>query len=419
MPISNSYKKRLSAALPQIVDTFGTPFHIYDEAGIRQTCDTLNTAFDNIDSFKEYFAVKALPNPAIMKILKQMGFGFDCSSIPEVALSRQIGSVGEEIMFTSNNTSPKQFTFAMDDGGCIMNLDDITLIEKLERFPELICFRYNPGPRREGNTIIGNPVESKYGLSHEQIIDAYTKSRDRGAKRFGIHTMLASNELNYEYMVATAQMLLDIVDMISQKLKITFEFINIGGGLGIPYTPDAKPFNLSAMAQEITELFDNFKTRNGWAPKLFMESGRYITGPHGVLVTRVINHKNTYRNYVGVDASMSALMRPGMYDAYHHIHIHGKNGDNNLKTVDVVGALCENIDKFAVQRQLPDTEVGDILVIHDTGAHGHAMGFNYNGHLRPKELLFKTDGSIELIRRAETMEDYFATLTFDKKILTI
>ncbi len=415
MPMSTSYHKRLSKILPQIVDTFGTPFHIYDEKGIMETCEKLTSSFANIDGFKEFFAVKALPNPSIMKIMQKMGFGFDCSSIPEIQLSRQIGSFNEDIMFTSNNTSIPQFETAIKNDGCILNLDDISLISKLIDIPDLICFRYNPGLRRNGNKIIGNPVESKYGVSHDQISDAYLQAKKLGVNRFGIHTMLASNELDYNYMVETTQMLLDIVEQIHKKLDITFEFINIGGGLGIPYTPEAKPFNLDSMAAEITRIFKLFKKNNGWVPKLYMESGRYITGPHGVLVTSVINHKNTYRKYVGVDASMSALMRPGMYDAYHHIHIHGKNESAPLKKVDVVGALCENIDKFAVQRSLPDTIEGDILVIHDTGAHGHSMGFNYNGHLRPKELLLKTDSSVELIRRAETVDDYFSTLTFEPK----
>ncbi len=417
MPMSDSYRNRLSAILPQIVKTFGTPFHIYDELGIRETCNHLNSAFKDISGFKEFFAVKALPNPMIMKIMQEEGFGFDCSSVPELTLSRQVGSFGEEIMFTSNNTSPDQFEAAQAQGGSILNLDDISLIKKLGHTPELICFRYNPGSRREGNTIIGNPVEAKYGVSHDQIIDAYGQCADMGIKRFGIHTMLASNELKYTYMVETARMLLDIVKEINKKLGITFEFINIGGGLGIPYTPDADPFDLDAMAKEITALFAAFKTENKWAPRLYMESGRYITGPHGVLVTQVINHKQIYRHYVGVDASMSALMRPGMYDAYHHIHILGKETGQSKKIVDVVGALCENNDKFAVQRELPETRDGDILIIHDTGAHGHAMGFNYNGHLRPKELFLKQDNSVELIRRAETADDYFATLDFEPKTM--
>ena len=416
MPMSDSYKKRLSAILPRIVDTFETPFHIYDEKGIQETCRRLNAAFRNIKGFREYFAVKALPNPSIMKIMQTSGFGFDCSSAPEIELSRQIGSKPEDIMFTSNNTSSSQFETALANGGCILNLDDISLISKLTKIPDLICFRYNPGPRRKGNKIIGNPVEAKYGVSHDQIIDAYGKSMELGAKRFGIHTMLASNELNYAYMVETARMLLEIVEMVCKALPVSFEFINIGGGLGIPYVPDATPFDLDAMALETTELFRKFEARKGWVPKLYMESGRYITGPHGVLVTSVINHKNIYRKYVGVDASMSALMRPGMYDAYHHIHIHGKDNSSILEKVDVVGALCENIDKFAVQRELPPTVEGDILVIHDTGAHGHAMGFNYNGHLRPKELLLREDSSVELIRRAETMEDYFSTLKFEPAV---
>ncbi len=417
MPMSASYQKRLFRILPQIVDTFGTPFHIYDEKGIKDTCKTLNKAFENFDGFKEFFAVKALPNPSIMKILQKMGFGFDCSSTPEIQLSRQIGSFGEDIMFTSNNTSISQFEMALKNGGCILNLDDITLISKLMDIPDLICFRYNPGLRRSGNKIIGNPVESKYGVSHDQIVDAYRQAKKLGVKRFGIHTMLASNELNYKYMVETTQMLLDIIDLICEELEITFEFINIGGGLGIPYTPGTKPFDLDSMAKEIDLLFKIFNNRNTWVPRLYMESGRYITGPHGALVTSVINHKNIYRKYVGVDASMSALMRPGMYDAYHHIHIHGKKESSAMGKVDVVGALCENIDKFAIQRSLPDTIEGDILVIHDTGAHGHAMGFNYNGHLRPKELLLKEDSSVELIRRAETMDDYFSTLIFEPKKL--
>ena len=417
MPMSDAYQKRLASILPEIVAAFGTPFHIYDEKGIKDTCITLKKTFKTIAGFKEFFAVKALPNPSIMKIMQQMGFGFDCSSTPEINLSRQIGSNKDDIMFTSNNTSMAQFDTAVKNGGCILNLDDISLISKLTLVPDLICFRYNPGPLRQGNKIIGNPVESKYGVSHDQIIDAYSQSLALGIKRFGIHTMLASNELDYRYMVETTRMLLDMVELICEQLHVTFEFINIGGGLGIPYTPDAAPFDLDAMALEVTQLFRGFETRNGWVPKLFMESGRFITGPHGALVTSVINHKNTYRKYVGVDASMSSLMRPGMYDAYHHIHIHGKENYSALEKVDVVGALCENIDKFAVQRDLPATNEGDILIIHDTGAHGHSMGFNYNGHLRPKELLLREDSSVALIRRAETVEDYFSTLNFEPRTL--
>ncbi len=417
MPMSAAFTDRLSRILPKVVDTFGTPFHIYDEAGICDTCDRLNTAFSSLEGFREYFAVKALPNPAVMTLLKQKGFGFDCSSVPELVLARNIGSTGDDIMFTSNNTRMDQFQAAMDHGGSILNLDDLSLIRKLPDVPEQICFRFNPGPERSGNHIIGNPLEAKYGLTREQLHTAYGAAIQKGINRFGIHTMLASNELNHTYMVETADMLLHVIADLHRKLSIRFEFINIGGGLGIPYSPGDTPFDLAAMAQGITRSLKEFRQARGWVPKLYMESGRYITGPHGALVTTVINHKHIYRDYVGVDASMSALMRPGIYGAYHHIHIHGKEHLPAAGPVDVAGGLCENNDKFAIQRSLPETREGDFLVIHDTGAHGQSMGFNYNGHLRPKELLLKKDGSVALIRRAETMADYFATLDFEPRVL--
>jgi diaminopimelate decarboxylase len=335
--------------------------------------------------------------------------------VAELVLSRQLGVTGEGIMFTSNNTSQTDFQAAAADGGCVLNLDDISLVEKVPQMPELICFRYNPGARRTGNSIIGTPLEAKYGVAHDQLLDAYRLAKARGASRFGLHTMLASNELNYSYMVETARMLLDIVAWISRELGIQFEFINIGGGLGIPYKPEDAPLDIESMAAEITALFDAFKAQHAYAPALFVESGRYMTGPHGVLVTRAINRKDIYRTYVGVDACMSALMRPGMYGAYHHISVLGKQGSE--ETVDVAGSLCENNDKFAIQRALPRIADGDILYIHDTGAHGHAMGFNYNGKPRPKELLFREDGRVELIRREETLDDLFATLSFEENIL--
>jgi len=411
MPISADFSSRLSSSLDKIVEHYGTPFHIYDEKGIRETGKALIDAFSGIPGFKEYYAVKALPNPAILKIMRSMGFGFDCSSVAELILSRDTGATGEEIMFTSNNTSPDDFAVAEADGGCVLNLDDISLIDKVPTMPELICFRYNPGDRRSGNAIIGKPVEAKYGVSHDQLLDAYKKAKERGAKRFGLHTMLASNELNYTYMVETARALLERIEWISSQLDITFEFINIGGGLGIPYKPEDPALDIAAMSKEITALFETFKEHNGYMPKLFVESGRYMTGPHGALITTAINRKEIYRTYVGVDACMSALMRPGMYGAYHHIDVLGKTG--NEEVVDVSGSLCENNDKFAIQRSLPHVEDGDILIIHDTGAHGHAMGFTYNGKVRPKELLLKEDGSVELIRREETLDDIFATLNFD------
>ncbi|MCU7918307.1 MAG: diaminopimelate decarboxylase [Candidatus Thiodiazotropha sp. (ex Epidulcina cf. delphinae)] len=411
MPISNDFAERLSQSLESITEHYGTPFHLYDEKGIRNTGKGLIQAFAGIAQFREYFAVKALPNPAILKIMQNMGFGFDCSSSAELALSRQVGARGEQIMFTSNNTSAEEFTAAGADGGCILNLDDISLLDKVPQMPELICFRYNPGERRTGNSIIGNPVESKYGVAHDQLLDAYGKARQLGVRRFGLHTMLASNELNHAYMVETARMLLDRVTWLSEALGIEFEFINIGGGLGIPYRPEERPLDIASMGQEISDLFQVFKNHHGYAPRLYLESGRYMTGPHGVLVTRAINRKEIYRTYVGVDACMSSLMRPGMYGAYHHITVLGKDGEE--ETVDVVGSLCENNDKFAIQRPLPRMQDGDILYIHDTGAHGHAMGFNYNGKPRPKELLLREDDGVELIRREESLSDLLATLSYE------
>lgn len=419
MPMSTDFENRLYPQLDSIASHFGTPFHIYDEAGIRQTGRNLIEAFAGFPGFREFFAVKALPNPRILSLMQSMGFGFDCSSNAELVLSRRIGARPEDLMFTSNNTSKIEFATAAADGGCLLNLDDVSLISKVPQMPELICFRYNPGPRRSGNFIIGNPVEAKYGLTYDQIAVAFKVAADRGARRFGLHTMVASNELNQEYMAETVQMLLALVEEISAHLDIRFEFINMGGGLGIPYRPEDEPIDLAIMSDAISKLFQKFKTDNGYVPKLYMESGRFMTGPHGALVVRSINQKQIYRNYIGVDASMQALMRPGMYGAYHHITVPAKLGQPAVGPVDVVGALCENNDKFAIQRELPRIDEGDLMVIHDTGAHGHSMGFNYNGQLRPKELLLCEDGSVELIRRAETLDDYFATLSFEADKLAL
>ncbi|MCJ8501764.1 diaminopimelate decarboxylase family protein [Desulfatitalea alkaliphila] len=417
MPMSPDYRDRLFPILPEVAAHFGTPFHIYDETGIRETGTRLRRLFARLGGFQEYYAVKALPNPRILQIMQELGFGFDCSSVAELLLARQVGARGEALMFTSNNTSAEDFHTALADGGSLLNLDDISLVPKVPRMPETICFRYNPGPRRSGNSIIGNPVEAKYGVAHHQLIDAYRAAMARGARRFGLHTMLASNERNHLYMVQTVEMLLEVARWIGAELGIRFDFINMGGGLGIAYHPDEAPFDLEAMADGILRQLDAFGADQGYVPRLFMESGRYMTGPHGVLVVRAINRKEIYRTYIGVDASMSALMRPGMYGAYHHIEVPGKSADLPVETVDVVGSLCENNDKFALQRPLPPIDEGDLLVIQDTGAHGHAMGFNYNGKLRPKELLLRADGRVELIRRAETVEDYFATLQFEAQTL--
>ncbi|MCW8892152.1 MAG: diaminopimelate decarboxylase, partial [Deltaproteobacteria bacterium] len=324
MPMSQSFKERLFPIAEQLVEHYGTPFHIYDEVGIRETGENLKQVFSAIEGFREYYAVKALPNPRILALMQDMGFGFDCSSTAEVLMSRQVGARGEDIMFTSNNTDQAEFNMAAEVGGCVLNLDDISLIDKVPVFPELICFRYNPGPRRTGNVIIGNPVEAKYGLSHDQVVDAYRKAQERGAKRFGLHTMVASNELDYSYMVETARMVLEICELVEQELGIQFEFVNIGGGFGIPYQPGQQPLDIQTMAAEIAELFDAFRAKHNYVPRMYMESGRFMTGPHGCLLTSAINKKETYRNYIGVDSCMSALMRPAMYGAYHHVDVVGK-----------------------------------------------------------------------------------------------
>ena len=414
MPMSRKLEERLYPILPKIVHKFGTPFHIYDEQGIIDAGNKLKDLFCWARGFQEFFAVKALPNPAILRIIHDLHFGFDASSIPELILARSVGASPEEIMFTSNNTVVKEFDEASKEGGCILNLDDITLIDKVPVFPDLICFRYNPGKRRTGNDIIGKPQDSKYGVTHDQIVEGYAAAMKRGAKRFGLHTMIISNELNYSYMTDTVRMLLELVEEISQKLSIAFEFINMGGGIGIPYRPDDKPFDFKAFAQMTRAHFEGFERKHGYVPKLFMELGRFMTGPHGVLVATVINRMQKYRTLIGVDACMSSLMRPAMYGAYHHITILDREGTpkkRDEEIVDVVGSLCENNDKFASKRLLPKALEGDLCVIHDAGAHGQAMGFNYNGRLRPQELLLSRDGSIELIRRAETVEDYFRTMT--------
>ena len=411
MPISSSFHQRLYPILPELAEHFGTPFHLYDEAGIRATGEHLTRAFAGVRGFREYYAVKALPNPRILRILRELGFGFDCSSVAELRLARSVGARGDDIMFTSNNTSAEEFAEAALDGGCLLNLDDISLIDKLPQMPESICFRYNPGPTRNGNTIIGNPVEAKYGVPQAQLADAYGAAAARGARRFGLHTMLASNERDAQYMIDTIAMLLEAVEHLEKALSIRFDFINMGGGLGIPYRPDDSAFDVDLLGRCARTMLDDFQRQHGHVPALHMESGRYITGPHGVLVTRAINRKDSYRTFIGVDACMSALMRPGMYGAYHHIDVLGKAPQASDRPVDVVGSLCENNDKFAIARPLPDVNDGDLLVIHDTGAHGHAMGFNYNGRLRPQELLLRRDDRVERIRRAESLEDHFATLT--------
>jgi diaminopimelate decarboxylase len=399
-----------------IINTTPTPFHIYDEKAIIANARALKTAFAWNEGFREYFAVKATPNPYMMKLLAAEGFGADCSSGPELTLAESVGVVGEEIMFTSNDTPVDEYRKAMELGA-IMNLDDISHIDYLDSnvgLPELICFRYNPGSLKEGNAIIGHPEDAKYGFTREQLIEGYRIARDRGVKRFGIHTMVASNELTGSYFVDTASLLFNLIVEISQELEIQFEFANIGGGIGIPYRPEESPVDLTAVSQGIEACYNAIIKENGLAPlKLYMECGRMVTGPYGYLVSTVRHLKSTYKDYVGLDSCMTDLMRPGMYGAYHHITVMGKEQAACDHIYDVTGSLCENNDKFAIARELPEMEVEDIVIIHDAGAHGHAMGFNYNGKLRSAELLLREDGSVTEIRRAETEADLFATLDFE------
>jgi diaminopimelate decarboxylase len=399
-----------------IMDDFPTPFHIYDEQGIRDNARRFKNAFSILPGFKEFFAVKACPNPYIIKILKQEGFGADCSSLPELILSEKSGIVGENIIMSSNDTPIEEFIKCKKLGG-IINLDDISHIEFLEKnsgLPNLICFRYNPGPTKKGNAIIGDPKEAKYGFTKQQMIEGYKLCKEKGVRRFGMHTMVVSNEQELIGLRETAKMMFSLALEVKKETGIEVEFINLGGGIGTPYEPD-KPNTLNyediakAFKEEYNLTFtDNFK------PKIYLECGRTITGPFGWLITKVRHLKHTYKDYVGTDASMANLMRPGMYGAYHHIEVLGKEVGKKEFKYDITGSLCENNDKFAIDRLFPKIDKGDILVIYNAGAHGHAMGFNYNGKLRSSELLLRQDGSVEEIRRAETVEDYFATLNFEK-----
>ncbi len=408
------------ALLDRIVAEHPTPFHIYDERGIRDNARALDDAFSWVpDStgtpggFKNYFAVKALPNPHVMRVLHEAGMGFDCSSMAELVLCERIGVRGEQIMFTSNDTPLHEYAKAQELGA-VINLDDITHIDYLSNglgMPELICMRYNPGPLREGNVIIGKPEEAKYGFTRDQILQGYKPARELGARRFGLHTMVASNELNPDYFVETAVMLFELAVELKEKLDIRIEFVNLGGGIGIPYRPDQTAVDYQRVSDGIKAAYDRLIKPAGLDPlRIVFENGRVITGPYGYLVTRAIHRKDTYKQYIGLDGNMANLMRPGMYGAYHHISVPGKEAEPADQTYDVVGSLCENNDKFAIDRPLPRIDIGDYVVIHDTGAHGYSMGFNYNGKLRSAELLLHPDSSVTKIRRAETLEDYFATL---------
>ncbi len=408
------------ATLEQIISKYPTPFHLYDEAGIRSTAKVLNEAYNWSNGYLNYFALKANPNPYVIDILKTEGMGADTSSLPELILAKAVGLMSEKVMFTANNVAAEEYQQAFEQGA-IINLDDISQIDVLEevlggKLPELICFRYNPGPDivTSSDNVIGNPADAKYGLTTEQLPKAYKLAKQKGAKRFGLHTMLVSNQCNEQVHVQTAKLLFEMAVQLNKEVGIRLEFINLGGGLGVAYNPADHPLNLVALKQGLTSAYQKIIVGNKLDPiKVVTENGRFVLAPNGYLVTKVRSIKQTYHTFVGVDATMADLMRPGMYDAYHHISVPGK-ANQPLKPQRVTGSLCENNDIFTGtnDRMLPELEIGDILVIHDTGAHGYSLGFNYNGKLRHAELLVKTDGSIQQIRRPETLNDYFITLNY-------
>jgi len=406
-------------ALEKIARQYPTPFYVYDEKAIIENVRRIKAAFSVFPSYKNHFAVKALPNPYILKILAAEGFGADCSSYPELLLADMAGMKGEDIMLTSNETPASEYE-AAKKLGAVINLDDYTHIEFLEKtagLPELISFRYNPGPLKEGNAIIGKPEEAKYGFTRDRLIKGYSICKEKGVKRFALHTMVASNELSIPYHIETARMLFELAVEIKEKAGVRLEFINLGGGVGIPYKLDQEAVDYQVLVAGIQKAYNEIIKPAGLDPmNIRTEWGRVITGPYGWLVTRAVHKKEIYRNYIALDACMADLMRPALYGAYHHITIPGKENAPLSETYDVVGSLCENNDKFAIQRKLPKIDIaadggaGDFVVIHDAGAHGRAMGFNYNGKLRCGELLLRQDGSVAQIRRAETVDDYFATL---------
>ena len=400
--------------LDEIVKTYPTPFHLYDEKGIRANVKALKEAFSWNPGFKEYFAVKATPNPFLIQILQEYGCGCDCSSYTELMISEAIGSVGDDIMFSSNETPAEEFVYA-DKLGAIINLDDFTHIDFLERalghIPETISCRFNPGGLfKISNDIMDNPGDSKYGMTPEQIAEAFKVLKSKGAKEFGLHAFLASNTVTNDYYPMLAKILFEQAVKLQKETGVHIKFINLSGGIGIPYTPDQEANDIRVIGDGVRRVYEEVLIPAGMGDlAIYTELGRYMMGPYGCLVTTAIHEKHTYKEYIGVDACAVNLMRPAMYGAYHHITVMGKEEQSRDHQYDVVGSLCENNDKFAIDRMLPEIEKGDYLVIHDTGAHGFTMGYNYNGKLKSAELLLKEDGSVELIRRAERPEDYFAT----------
>ena len=404
------------AQIEEIVKTYPTPFHIYDEKGIRENARKLKQAFAWNKGYKEYFAVKATPNPTILKILKEEGCGTDCSSYTELLMSEKMGITGSDIMFSSNDTPAEEFVLAKKLGANI-NLDDYTHVQFLKDtcgVPETVFCRYNPGGTFSiSTTIMDNPGDAKYGMTKEQLFKAYTELRDAGAKKFGLHSFLASNTVTNDYYPTLAKILFEVAVELKEKTGIKLSYINLSGGVGIPYRPDQTENDIMAIGEGVRRKFEEILVPAGMGDvAIFTEMGRFTTGPYGALVSTVIHEKHIYKEYIGLDACAANLMRPAMYGAYHHITVLGKENAPCDHKYDVVGGLCENNDKFAVDRMLPKIDIGDILYIHDTGAHGSAMGYNYNGKLHCAEVLLCEDGSHRLIRRAQTPRDYFATLDF-------
>ncbi len=398
----------------EIASVFPTPFHIYDEEGIRKNAEAVNRAFAWNRGFKEYFAIKATPNPFILQILKECGCGCDCSSQAELILAREAGFSGDEIMFSSNDTPAEEFQLAYELDSLI-NFDDLTLIdyydEHVGRYPETMCCRYNPGGYFTiANQIMDNPNDAKYGFTKEQLIEGFKKLKAKGVKHFGIHAFLASNTTSNDYYPLLAGQLFELAVELKRETGVHISFVNLSGGVGVPYKPDDPDNDIALIGEGVRKKYEEILIPAGMDDvAIFTEMGRYMLAPFGALVTRAIHEKHIYKEYIGVDACAADLMRPAMYGAYHHITVLGKEDSEATEIYDVAGSLCENNDKFAIDRKLPKIDMGDLLFIHDTGAHGHSMGYNYNGRLRSAEVLFKSDGSFKLIRRAETMRDYFAT----------
>lgn len=398
----------------EIVKTYPTPFHIYDEKGIRENAKRVYDAFSWNPGFREYFAVKATPNPFLLSILHEMGCGCDCSSMTELMLSSACGITGEEIMFSSNDTPPEEYRMAAQLGG-IINLDDITHIEIVERelgsLPQTMSCRFNPGGfYKLSNGIMDNPGDSKYGMTEEQIFDAFRIMKSKGVKHFGIHAFLVSNTVGNDYYPTLAATLFKLAVRLKNATGAHISFINLSGGVGIPYQPDAEGADIMAIGEGVRKAYERILSANGMDDvRIFTEMGRFMMGPYGALVTKAVNEKHIYKEYIGVDACAANLMRPAMYGAYHHITVLGKEQSKCDHRYDVTGSLCENNDKFAIDRMLPKIDMGDYLLIHDTGAHGFSMGYNYNGRLWSAELLKKEDGTVQMIRRAQEPRDYFAT----------